>query len=121
VRPAPLLLAVAAACAAPAPPSLAVEVACVPETHVLRQLCTVTLTDRGTGRPVEGARLILTADMPSMPLVHNVPPATALAGGRPGTYHGTLQLEMAGRWVVTVRVTAPVTDQFTQAIEVGSP
>ncbi|MBN9280270.1 MAG: hypothetical protein J0I57_21945, partial [Hyphomicrobium sp.] len=36
--------------------------------------CTVDLANARTGAPLEGATIILGADMPSMPMVHNVPP-----------------------------------------------
>jgi hypothetical protein len=106
------------ACAPPAPPALEARVLCAAEGHPLRQACTVTLAERGTGRPVEGARLTLSADMPSMPLQHRVKPAPAAPAAAPGTYRATLELEMPGRWVVAVRVTAPVSDQFTHALDV---
>ncbi|MBI3028579.1 MAG: FixH family protein [Candidatus Rokubacteria bacterium] len=114
-----LLFCLAAAACSPSPPvALDVNVSCVAEGPLLRQRCTVTLTDRGSGRPVEGAQVSLSADMPSMPLAHSVRPADATPATAPGTYHGTLELEMAGRWVVTVRITGPVYDQVTHAIDV---
>lgn len=88
-----------------------------PLARALSQLCTVTLTNRATGRPVEGATVTLSADMPSMPLAHSVRPAEA-AGAAPGVYRGTLELEMVGRWVIVARVTGPVSDQFTRVVEV---
>ena len=119
MRPTCLLLAALfAACSPPTPMSLAVQVSCVPETQVLRQRCTVKLTDRNTGGPVKGATITLHADMPSMPLAHSVPPAAATAGTEPGTYHATLQLAMLGRWVIAVRIAGPVNDQATHAIDV---
>ncbi len=109
----------AMACAPPAPPSVAVEVACAPESSALRQQCRVRLTDRRTGRPVEGATVTLTADMPSMPLGHNLRAVTATPAEPAGTYQGTLELPMPGRWVVAVRLAGPVQDQLTHPIEVG--
>jgi len=120
MRPTLVLLgALLAGCAPPAPASVAAEVACAPEANALRQRCRVRLTDRRTGRPVEGASVTLTADMPSMPLAHAVRPVTATPGPQPGTYQGTLELEMPGRWVVAARIAAPVQDQVTQPIDVG--
>jgi hypothetical protein len=55
--------------------------------------------------------------MPSMPLAHSVRPAGA-AGTAPGVYRGTLELEMAGRWVIAARVTGPVSDQFTRVVDI---
>lgn len=118
-RALPLLAALSVACSPSAPPSPSVQVSCVPEASPLRQRCAVTITDRRTGQPVNGATVTLAADMPSMPLAHSVRPAAATAGTAPGTYHGTLELEMAGRWVVTVRIAGPVYDQVTQTIDVG--
>ncbi len=106
-------------CAPPAPASVAAEVACAPEASVLRQRCRVRLTDRRTGRPVEGATVTLTADMPSMPLAHGVRPVTATPGPQAGTYQGTLELAMTGRWVVAARIAGPVHDHVTHPIDVG--
>jgi hypothetical protein len=114
-----LALAAVAACAAPPPGSVDAEVACAPEGSPLRQRCTVRLSDRKTGRAVEGATVTLTADMPSMPLAHSVRPVAATAGPRPGTYRGILELEMAGRWVVAIRLEGPVKDQLTHTLDVG--
>lgn len=83
--------------------------------------CAVNLTDRQSGKPVEGASLVLTADMPSVPLVHSVRLATAAPGRAPGTYQGVIQLEMAGRWVIGIRVTDPVSDAFTHNLDVSTP
>jgi len=111
------LALVVSACSTPAPPALAARVSCVPETHLLRQLCTVTLTDRNTGRNLDGATVTLSADMPSMPLAHSVRPVRAKAGGG-GIYSGVLELEMTGRWVIAVRITGPVSDQITHTLDI---
>lgn len=115
----PLALVLAPGCSAPTPPPLDSRLSCVPDTHVLRQLCTVTLTDRQTGRPVEGATVTLHADMPSMPLTHSLRPVSASPGSRPGTYRGRLELEMTGRWVVAVRIAGPVSDQVSHTLDVN--
>jgi hypothetical protein len=114
-----LLCALGAACSPPAPPAVAVDVSCAPAGSPLRQRCSVRLTDRRTGGAVPGATVTLHADMPSMPLAHGVRPVPARPGPGAGTYEGTLDLEMAGRWVVAVRVTGPVNDQVTHVLDVG--
>jgi hypothetical protein len=114
-----LALALGGGCTAPAPASVAAEVACAPEATALRQHCRVRLTDQRTGRPVEGATVTLHADMPSMPLAHSVRPVTATSGGAAGVYEGTLELEMTGRWVIAVRIAGPVSDQLTHPIDVS--
>ena len=119
MRAAGLILALlAAACSPPTPAALDVRVACAADGRVLRQRCTVRLADRRTGRPLEGATVSLHADMPSMPLAHSVPPAAATPGVEPGTYQGVLELEMAGRWIIAVRIAGPVRDQVTHTIDV---
>ncbi len=109
--------ALVTACSAPAPASLSVEINCESEGPRLRQRCTVVLTDRSTGRRVDGAAVTLHADMPSMPLAHHVRPVEARPAG-PGAYRGVLDLEMSGRWVISARITRPVSDQFTRAVDI---
>lgn len=113
-----VVVLLAPACSPPTPLALAVGVSCAPDTDALRQRCTVTLTDRRTARRVEGATVTLEADMPSMPLAHSVRPVRAVPGPEPGTYHGTLELAMTGRWVIAVRVAGPLRDQVTHTIDV---
>jgi hypothetical protein len=114
-----LALGALAACAAPPPASVAAVVTCAPAESPLRQRCTVRLSDRRSGRAIEGATVTLTADMPSMPLAHGVRPVAATAGAQRGTYQGTIELEMAGRWVVAIRIEGPVRDQLTHTLDVG--
>ncbi|HET8577219.1 MAG TPA: FixH family protein [Methylomirabilota bacterium] len=109
--------AIGAACSAPGTASFNAEISCKAEAQRLRQRCSVVLTDRATGRPVDGAAIRLHADMPSMPLSHHVPPVDARPVGR-GTYQGTLELEMSGRWVISARLTRPVADQFTRVVDI---
>ncbi len=115
-----LLAAVSLGCSSPPPPSPAAEISCVAEGQVLHQRCTVRLSDRRTGNAIEGATVTLGADMPSMPLAHHVRPAAATPGSEPGTYHGVLELEMTGRWVIAVRIAGPVEDQVTHPIDVAT-
>lgn len=72
--------------------------------------CTVMLT-RG-GRPLDGAEVAVGADMPSMPMAHNVRPAKAKPGTKPGEYKVRLKLEMLGEWAVKLRLSGPVRDQI---------
>jgi hypothetical protein len=113
-----LLAAASAACSPPPPVAVNVELHCVAIRSPLEQRCRVRLTDRRTGQPLNGAEVTLTADMPTMPLAHAVRPVTAAACGGPGTYEGTLELEMPGRWVVAVRIAGPVRDQVTRSLDV---
>lgn len=62
------------------------------------------------GRPLEGAAVTLGADMPAMPMAHNVGPANATPGTKPGEYNARLDLEMLGEWAITLRIDGPVRD-----------
>ena len=44
--------------------------------------CTIRLMR--AGRPLDGAQIVLGADMPSMPMAHNVAPVKATPGAKPG-------------------------------------
>jgi hypothetical protein len=72
--------------------------------------CLITL--KQSGRAVTDAEVSVGADMPSMPMAHNVKPVKAVPAGRPGEYTARLALEMHGEWAVRLRVAAPVRDQL---------
>ena len=72
--------------------------------------CVVRLARGGT--PLAGAQLSIGADMPSMPMAHNVKPVKAKPGKKPGDYEARLDLEMAGEWAVKLRLSGPVRDQL---------
>ena len=80
--------------------------------------CTIRLS-RG-GKPLEGAKVTVGADMPSMPMAHNVKPVKAQPANTPGDYHATLDLEMLGVWVVKLRLAGPVRDQLILHYEFDS-
>jgi hypothetical protein len=71
--------------------------------------CVIKLS-RG-GAPLSGAQITVGADMPSMPLAHNIKPVKAKPGNKPGEYHARLELEMDGEWAVKLRLSGPVRDQ----------
>ena len=77
--------------------------------------CTIKLA-RG-GQPLSGAQITVGADMPSMPMAHNVRPARARPGTSPGEYHAKLDLEMMGQWTVKLRLAGPVKDQLVLLYE----
>jgi len=72
--------------------------------------CTIRLS-RG-GEPLAGAQLTLGADMPSMPMAHNVKPVKAQPTKTPGEYRAKLDLEMTGEWAVKLRLAGPARDQL---------
>ena len=80
--------------------------------------CTIRLS-RG-GKPLEGARITVGADMPSMPMAHTVQPVKAQAAQAPGEYRAKLDLEMLGVWAVKLRLAGPVRDQLILHYEFDS-
>jgi hypothetical protein len=64
------------------------------------------------GAPLAGAEISIGADMPSMPMAHNLKPVKAKPGKKPGDYEARLDLEMAGEWAVKLRLSGPVRDQL---------
>ena len=78
------------------------------------------LKGRKSGDPVEGAEVIVKADMPSMPLAHNVRPVQAAPGSMPGHYTATLELEMRGEWALTLDVSGPTRDRVVKKLDFGA-
>jgi len=62
--------------------------------------------------PTPGVQLTVGADMPSMPMAHNVKPVKARPGKLPGEYQARLDLEMTGEWAVKLRLAGPLRDQL---------
>jgi hypothetical protein len=107
-------IALAAALAVPgeAAERARAEVSCTPAGRALTYDCLIRLTHAHTGAPLRGARLTLGADMPSMPMAHNVKPVAARPADEPGLYRARIELEMAGQWVLEIKLSAPFRDQI---------
>jgi hypothetical protein len=86
------------------------ELACKPTKTDFIYDCTIKLARNG--QPLAGADITVGADMPSMPMAHNVKPVKAKAGRAPGEYDARLDLEMLGEWAVKLRLAGPVKDQL---------
>ncbi|MBB4261360.1 FixH family protein [Bradyrhizobium sp. CIR3A] len=67
----------------------------------------IRLKDSG-GTPVNGARIEIDIDMPSMPMMHKIPRVTAVPGQEPGVYHANFKVEMAGAWAARIEVDGSV-------------
>jgi hypothetical protein len=93
------------------------DLECKPAKGLLTYDCVIRLS-RG-GRPLERAELSVGADMPSMPMAHNVKPVKAVPGDKPGEYQAQLELEMTGEWAVKLRVSGPVRDQLILHFDFG--
>ena len=86
------------------------ELACKPAKTDFIYDCSIKLTRNG--QPLPGAQITVGADMPSMPMAHNVKPVKATPGRTPGEYQAKLDLEMRGEWAVKLRLAGPVKDQL---------
>mgnify|MGYP001559880392 CR=1 FL=1 len=86
------------------------ELECKPTKTDFIYDCMIKLS-RG-GQPLSGARVTVGADMPSMPMAHNVRPVIAKPGKVPGQYEAKLDLEMLGEWAVKLRLAGPLRDQL---------
>ncbi|MBZ0148180.1 MAG: FixH family protein [Pseudorhodoplanes sp.] len=80
--------------------------------------CTIKLTNAATGAPLAGVNVTVGADMPSMPMMHNVPPVKAAAGAEPGSYRSKIELEMSGEWALSIDLSGPVRDRVIKKIRV---
>ena len=69
-----------------------VNVTCEPTSQKLAYDCMIMLMSKKSGAPLEGAMLMITADMPSMSMAHNVPVVHAVQGDKPGHYKARLNL-----------------------------
>jgi hypothetical protein len=110
-------LAAVAAVASAQVPRLRIDLGCQPTEAPLTFLCTVAVID-SADKPVDGVEMTLSADMPSMPMAHNVSPVKAQpVAGRPGSYQGRLTLEMLGEWAVRLRIEAPRPDIVVRKLD----
>ena len=99
----------------------AADIACKPTDRKLIYDCVVTLTGKKSGKPIQGARFRVGADMPSMPGAHNVKPAAAEPMGEAGKYRATLHLDMTGEWALLLDFTKPDRDRVVLIVDVWHP
>jgi hypothetical protein len=113
-----LLAAALAVLASPAAAQrLAADIDCKPTQQALVYDCRIALRESGSGKPVSGAEISVGADMPSMPMVHNVKPVKAVPTNQPGEYLARIELEMHGEWALKLSVRSPVRDVIVMKID----
>jgi hypothetical protein len=95
------------------------DIHCQPAGAPLTYDCVLHLTEARSGTPIEGARVTVGADMPSMPMAHNVRPVAAAAAGEPGLYRLRLELAMEGEWALRIALAAPFRDQVVRVVRFG--
>ena len=92
------------------------DVACNTTGTALQYDCTIRLTNSKTNEPLDGVTLTVGADMPSMPMMHNVRPVPAAPGAQPGTYRARILLEMHGDWALQLNLSGPLRDRVVTII-----
>jgi hypothetical protein len=97
------------------------EVDCKPTRHDFVYECRFVVKEAKSGRPVSGADVSVGADMPSMPMAHNVRPVKAAPGKAPGEYLARIELEMAGEWALKLNVRGPVRDVIVKKFDAPEP
>ena len=108
-----LLAAVALALAggpARAQERMGAEVNCMQVGKTMQYDCVLLLVGKTSSQPIQGAAIVVGADMPSMPLAHNVKPVKAEPTGNPGEYKFRIELAMHGEWALKVRLAKPRQD-----------
>ncbi len=110
-----LVTIAAAALALAAVPAAAQErmdagVTCKRVGQTMQYDCLLMLKGKLTGHPIQGAGIVVGADMPSMPMAHNIKPVKAEATGKPGEYRFRITLDMHGEWALKIRLAKPRQD-----------
>ena len=97
-----------------------VKLDCKPTDEKLVFHCTFDVMGRKSHQPIEGAAFKVNADMPTMPLAHNVRPIRPEpVDGKPGSYSGELELEMLGEWAIKMTFDEPVRDIVIEKLTFG--
>ena len=97
-----------------------VKVDCEPTDEKLVFHCTFEVMGKKSHEPVEGAEFKVNADMPTMPLAHNVRPIRPEpVDGKPGSYEGRIELEMLGEWAIKMTFDKPVRDIVIEKLTFG--
>ena len=94
-----------------------VNLECKPTDEKLVFDCTFEVMGKKSHEPIEDAAFKVNADMPTMPLAHNVRPVRPEpVAGKPGSYQGRLELEMLGEWAIKMTFDEPVRDIVIQKL-----
>ncbi len=99
---------------------VAADISCEAAAERLTYDCMIMLKGKKSGEPVEGAEVVVKADMSSMPFAHNVRPVMAVPGSMPGHYTARLELEMLGEWALTLDVSGPTRDRVVTKLQFGA-
>jgi hypothetical protein len=92
------------------------EISCTPTATAHVFACVMALRDARTGAAIDKAEATVKADMPSMPMMHNLAPVAAAPGETPGQYRFELKLDMHGDWALQVTVEKPLRDRLVEVL-----
>jgi len=94
------------------------QTSCTPHEQVLIYTCKVYLSVHS--KPVTNAGISVSADMPSMPMAHNMRQVVAApVAGFAGQYEFVLVLEMAGDWRLVYHISSPFMDRLHEPLVIG--
>ena len=97
-----------------------VDVNCKPTKEKYVYHCMFDVTGKKSQEPIKAAIFRVNANMPTMPMAHNVKPIEPVPiPEKPGTYHGNLQLEMMGEWTLKMTFKKPVRDVVVRKLMFG--
>ena len=96
------------------------DVSCKAAGEKLVYDCVIMLMKMKSGAPIAGAKIVVKATMPSMPMAHNVIPVNAKESGKPGAYHARIKLQMHGEWALTMDVSGPLRDRLVKKLRFGA-
>lgn len=118
IRMTALLAAAALAAALPAEAQerMGADVNCKRVEKTMAYDCLIMLKGMLSGHPVQGAAVVVGADMPAHPMAHNVKPVKAEATGKPGEYKFRIVVEMHGEWALKIRLAKPRQDLIVRNV-----
>ena len=96
------------------------DVECTPTDQKLVYDCMIMLMGRKSSTAIDGVEFTVKADMPSMPMAHNVKPVKAMPTGEPGRYHVRIELQMYGEWALKMDVSSPARDTIIHKMHFGA-
>jgi len=95
------------------------QTSCMPHEQVLTYACKVNLFAHS--KPVSNAVISVSADMPSMPMTHNMRQIMAMpVAGLTGQYEFVLVLEMVGDWRLIYNISNPFIDRLYEPLVIGT-
>ena len=100
---------------------MSAEVSCSQVGTSMAYDCLLMLKGMLSGHPIQDAAIMVGADMPAMPMAHNLKPVKAEPTGTPGEYKFRLTLEMHGEWALKIRLAKPRQDLIVHKMMFAKP